>query len=99
MSGHKSLESVPNYARKLSSARKRNISTIFSNHVDNKKINLEEQKQPQTNATVPSTSTSDPMPNDSVQNLLNIFDKRESVQNGGFFPFFSNCNVTFNITK
>ena len=66
--------------------------------VDNKKINLEEQKPPQTDATVTSTSTST-MPNDSMQIFLSIFDKRESVQNGGFFPFFSNCNVNFNVSK
>ena len=54
VSGHKSLESVQNYARKLSSERKRSISTIFSNSVENKKMNLEEQNnkpQPISNDT------------------------------------------------
>ena len=55
---------------------------------ENKKINLEEQNnKPQ------------PISNDSVHSFFNIFDKKETVQNGGFFPFFSNCNVTFNINK
>ena len=79
---------VQNYARKLSSARKRSISTIFSNSAENKKMNLEEQNnKPQ------------PISNDSVHSFFNIFDKKETVQNGGYFPFFSNCNVTFNINK
>ena len=73
MTGHKSLESVQNYARKLSSARK----WKFSNSVENKKMNLEEQnKKPQ------------PISNDSVHSFFNIFDKKETAQNGGFFPFF-----------
>ena len=79
VSGHKSLESVQNYARKLSSARKRSISTIFSNSVENKKMNLEEQnKKPQ------------PISNDSVHSFFNIFDKKDSPKRR-FLSFFY-CN-------
>ena len=76
MSGHKSLESVQNYARKLSSARKRSISTIFSNSVENKKMNLEEQNnKPQ------------PISNDSVHSFFNIFDKKRQSKTEVSFLF------------
>ena len=41
VSGHKSLESIKCYARRLSAARQRGISDVLSNHVTSKDVSSE----------------------------------------------------------
>ena len=72
ISGHKSIDSVQNYAR-LSAARKRNISSLFSNNLDDASAHQSEDPLPQPSTsheyqhTVPSTSLSCATMKDSTE--------------------------------
>ena len=110
VSGHKSVSSVENYARKLSTSRKRSISSVLSERVEN----IQNQQQSEavstsvckgwlartatsSNISVSSSSSA----NDLSDNILASLPAELFTGSGApFTPIFHNCsNIHFIFTR
>ena len=73
VSGHKSQESIKTYARKLSAARKRNISAIlsstFDNNNDNENLTPPQMKEAKLDATTAACSSRSSEMNESFPSM------------------------------
>ena len=99
VSGHKSAESVSNYARRLSAAKKRNLSSILSDSLGN---SSNRQHFPAVQGIQNFTSLNDDV-DEAIRNIpSNFFGPQApshfNVVPGSFTPMISNCsNITFNV--
>ena len=101
VSGHKRTESVENYARKLSAAKKRKISGILTGYCSSNSVAVECVDKNENESMSPKTSVSDKL----VIERVDLSDKEmadipENVLNGkvNFAPVINNCtNLSFNI--
>ena len=101
VSGHKNPDSVSNYARRLSAAKKRNLSTILAESIgaavpsseaelENKKI----KQQPLESQMFNTDDGFDKLLQHLPENLLNSLN----IVPGSFTPIISNCsNITKNV--
>ena len=109
ISGHKSINSVQNYARRLSASRKRNISASFASHLS--ETERQETSQPSNSSTanevVPAATISNNS-NDTCENLVefsndDIGDSSLSRVSAGIlqslnsFTNCNNCQFTFHV--
>ena len=108
VSGHKSVDSVQNYARRLSASRKRNISSILGDHLAT--ANIQNQQ-----VEIPSHSSSSSTSSKEIENNIVDFNVGNDVADADlckipanllmgsksfFNPVFSNCkncSFSFNI--
>ena len=103
VSGHKNPDSIANYARRLSAAKKRNLSTILAESVgaaspvsgsietvENKTMK-QQRKEPQM---ISMNDDFDRVLQNLPQQLLNPLN----IVPGSFTPILTNCsNITFNV--
>ena len=102
VSGHKNADSVANYARRLSAAKKRNLSTILAESVGAvcpvsvPEVESKRMKQQQLEPATMFNSTDDY--DHVLQNLPHHLLNPLNIVPGCFTPIISNCNnVTFNV--
>lgn len=102
VSGHKNTDSVSNYARHLSVARKRKISSILSNSVGETGTNSStprssENKENQP-ITIHSNNDDDKFMSDIPQDILLPRHETDNLINRVFAPVLNNCsNINFNV--
>ena len=105
VSGHKRTDSVENYARRLSVAKKRKISSILTDYCSSEnseaiecEVSAENNKQNVVSSDISDKLLVESMTDISDKEMADIPDNMFSQNRLNFAPVLNNCsNISFNI--